>query len=1002
MSNHYFIGIGGAGGNVLRELRKAEFFRKKEIDECEDRLKMRYLYVDSNELELNEASKQWQVLGNSVELPPADRLLIRKGDIAEAVRNVGLRPNISRWLGDPKLVTDMVGAAEGTPGAQQRRRFGRFLFAAHIVDFCAKVQSAVREMAEDGLATCMFHLIGTLAGGTGSGGLVDAALQIRRELPDAGNYKIVVYVLVTDDNDNGANVGYFYENQYAALKDINSVLVGKNALHDINSGKIFEGDDVLQQPIHKCVLVSNRNRHHITLSKEKQEKILADWLLQIAIAGTQHNLSQDFQHALTAEDIAVIHPAEPSVDNQQRSYRFGAVGILRWAAPQSLIRERLGYLVAQRIGSQLLYNHLSNRTGEFLEESNPANVEAFQGAHSLSDLGLTWQQLIQNEQDGASYEGEFVALGKNLKARYENAAEGALGGIRSELTTHYETGFQEVGVERYFANLASVLTERKGPNQKSKSDSLVHEIESTLRTAFLDEQLGLRDISQIVEDLVEKLNGEREQCRTLREKANTQIERLESSMAEGGIANWNKVGTLSRMFGKHKRLLRSYADRQVHLFIYRSQIEECRCAEEAIGALRAGLTGLGTAVQRTIDTLGRAQAKLRTEATTIERQLFEPQDLTKVEIDREELRNMEREMTRSSSHIAPAATAVRQSLFGEDSFFELAREVEATFFDHIVRDCDETVQKAHDDLIQDAAAGLSPVIGVNLLEVLYRKYGGTISSELNAEITQFMGVAVEALEIDNTAPTPSQVMGMNAPTMPKGMLLIQVPNRPAMGDAAGDDRMVAFEADIRKSLKGALQNAPKIEFAPSTDQTEITVVAVVSWMAARFASSVNGLKKKYRDTIEKSQDKLNAGYFCHLDDNYKTVQDLFPAETKDVRDEAETLMDLGLLCGVVMDSENEALLLVRNANGEDGPPMLDDLAKSRKDYLNGSDSELETGGRKILKELAAVPEEKWKSALAKESETLKEIAKDTKNLATAEYRARSSRLKRFKEIMEDL
>jgi len=1014
MSNHYFIGIGGTGGNVVKELRKAEYLREKEIKACGKNLKLGFLYVDSNDLELNHCRHLWQVLGTSVELPPANRLLIKSGNIGEALRNVGERPNISKWIGDPSEVSKLLGAEGGVPGAQQRRRFGRFLFATHIPEFRGKVTTKVAEMQKGGKADCTFHLIGTLAGGTGSGALVDAALQLRSRYHDSNIYKIILYVLITDDDGGSADAGYFYENQYAALKDINAVMVGKSRLHDLNSplGDIFEKDRKLDQPIHRCVLVSNRNQHRLVLTKDKQEKILADWLMQIAIAEAQGSVAEsnaglgvDFQKALTSEDISPNYPAEPS-SNYLRTYRFGAAGILRWAAPQPLIRERLGCIVAQQIGNQILFNHLNRNTDEYLDRSSETNVSQFRSAHSLKDLKLSSDHLLNPEQLAKEKGGATTNWTAHWKkkvqgdvAQFLNKGEEAIAGVSGKAETYYQRGYQGIGVENYFNQLHSDFTEKNNAQEPSIAESLVNSIEVILRNAFNDGQLGLQDVYSVIDSILDELKDQRTRFRKEREADSDQIEKLSEVIEKRSASDWSKIGPLSKLLGKQKSLLQGFGNKVAGYYSLRSRCVQHAYLEGVIDAVRSGLSGLQRAVEDVIRTLESVQAGLKQEATKIERQLHEPQELTKIEVDREKLGNMERELKRAFAHIDPAAKKARDRLFKDESFFARQRITAAGLLDDLVKDCDNTVKVAHDDLVQDVRKGLDPVIGVNLLEILYRKHGGAMTEDLKQEIERFISDAVAALQIDNAATQPRMILGGDAPSMPAGRLLIQVPARPAIGDGAENDRMAEFEGALRQSLAEAIQGDVPISLAESTDPTEITAVAVVSWMAARFATAVSGLKEKYMATMEKAGDQRNARYFCHLaDDAFESLPDLFPTDTDIVRKEAGAIVKLGIMCGVVKKHDDGRVFLLKN-HGDDPEILADNL----KDYLNGSNSVLEGTTEDIKAELAKVPVEERDAAWREADEKLKAWAREEEDRNISdEYLEGKEELNRFRVLLDQL
>ena len=71
MANHLFIGLGGTGGKVLRELRKRVYEEFRSNDPGNG-IFLDYVYVDSSPSDLEDRTC-WKVLGKSVHLGSAQR-----------------------------------------------------------------------------------------------------------------------------------------------------------------------------------------------------------------------------------------------------------------------------------------------------------------------------------------------------------------------------------------------------------------------------------------------------------------------------------------------------------------------------------------------------------------------------------------------------------------------------------------------------------------------------------------------------------------------------------------------------------------------------------------------------------------------------------------------------------------------------------------------------------------------------------------------------------------
>ena len=107
MANHLVIGLGGTGGSVLRALRKRIYEEFRSNEPAGD-AHIEYLYVDSSLADLNNES-DWQTLGVSVQLSPAQRFLFLDGDLDDVGKKLewclgGLVCNLQREKGEEAVM----------------------------------------------------------------------------------------------------------------------------------------------------------------------------------------------------------------------------------------------------------------------------------------------------------------------------------------------------------------------------------------------------------------------------------------------------------------------------------------------------------------------------------------------------------------------------------------------------------------------------------------------------------------------------------------------------------------------------------------------------------------------------------------------------------------------------------------------------------------------------------------------------------------------------------
>ena len=254
MANHLIIGLGGTGGKVLRELRKRvyEEFRSNEPG---NGVYIDYIYVDSSPSDLDDKTG-WKVMGQSVHLGSAQKVNIN-GISTSVLNNINLYPGLKGFLNpiDIQLMHQEMGALISAGIGGQRRRLGRTLIANNICDkhntsnFEKVIRAAVGKLQQaSGNNDVTFHICAGLAGGTGSGSIVDAIAQIRTWFPYnpvTKDFKMRLFLYTPEATlvDVKSDAGFYQANGYAALLELNALSTGHYHPTDVRGEKdIFTGE----------------------------------------------------------------------------------------------------------------------------------------------------------------------------------------------------------------------------------------------------------------------------------------------------------------------------------------------------------------------------------------------------------------------------------------------------------------------------------------------------------------------------------------------------------------------------------------------------------------------------------------------------------------------------------------------------------------------------------------------------------------------------------------
>ena len=165
MSNHLIIGLGGTGGKVIRNIRKAIYrdWRpagvdsiRKEIDNTIDiasqamppGLKVDYLYVDTSREHMHQSDPAWKMLGENLQLQPASQLQLEGGNLRSRLANIHAYPALAPWIGDANRWQSILNqGGSGTEfAAQQKRRLGRFLLSVNARIFVDKLIQKITQL----------------------------------------------------------------------------------------------------------------------------------------------------------------------------------------------------------------------------------------------------------------------------------------------------------------------------------------------------------------------------------------------------------------------------------------------------------------------------------------------------------------------------------------------------------------------------------------------------------------------------------------------------------------------------------------------------------------------------------------------------------------------------------------------------------------------------------------------------------------------------------------
>ncbi|MEM8557403.1 MAG: tubulin-like doman-containing protein [Bacteroidota bacterium] len=635
MSNHLIIGLGGTGGKVLRALRKLIY--QRHVAHSPEGFNVGYLFVDSDPSMMEQDTEVWRVMGHNVGLPNSSKLPIdgamRLGGVLD---NLNDYPGIRPWIGDRSQWRDLlVGANAADVAAGQKRRMGRFLLSNRVSTVLGAFQQEATRLQTGGSASITVHVCCGLAGGTGSGTIVDTVSQLRKLLGDSGaadgkvKRTILIYALLPEQNPNPSwltGASFYQANGYAALRELNALAVGEWKPHDIsgqsieNTGGYHQAASRLniQDPFNGCYVFSNVNAagYQVDVAAELP-RMAASFLYHKVFTLGQirpDTLLSRQERFEMGGGAAGAHMEQDYVGGPPtRASRFLTFGVKQIAYPEVEIREYLTFTFAAQAALQLRYNNWVETIG-FADERSAQSLDPYlrdtarQEAWNLEDKHLMLAQpVLPGEGDRPRWRmlsDEWQTMGAYLHDTVKEHVEKDrwLTALTERFSTHFEEGFREEGV-------ASFYHHRRG-NRTTYAKHIAGLIERDLFEVWLSGEQSMAGVIEILGAIAANL-GERKEKYLAQKSSQSQIAQGFLDQAKTNDAEWAKMGQLMRLTRKPEQLLKAKASNLENYYLAQTREAAYGFAATLAGALADDLLLLRGDVSKAASMLGQSVDRFR-------------------------------------------------------------------------------------------------------------------------------------------------------------------------------------------------------------------------------------------------------------------------------------------------------------------------------------------------------------------------------------------------------
>lgn len=642
VKNHLIVGIGGTGGQVICELRKIiyEEYRSHQTPRDEKHpkysldskdLNIGYLYVDTSTSMMN-GGDMWTTLGEDVDI--ANRSKVKIGSdtnmIDDILNNPMKYPNITPWIGDGKVLRDFARIGAGTKAAGgQIRGMGRRDVAFNKDVFLKQLKTNVQDITKNNKDVC-FHVCCGIAGGTGSGTLIDIIAQIRSTYPpsEGCSYTILLYLYLPENPPlAGRDVdGRYHANAYAALVELNALALNWYIPYNIARDG-YHQPERLSKPdnwFKGAYIFENTNENGNVLNVETEvPRLVADFIFQKNIATPSTSLIERIERIENYENDVLNLAEKTNIGSQsfEKSCRFLVFGQKRIVVPIDEIREHLTYSQMEACILQMWYNNWQDGRGYLAEKRNlnldeeltKNNID--EAWHITSEHLELQKTIISNSTERWQFiRNHWQNISTHFKDLVQKEARTVwldkLDGLNQE---HFEQNFRNVGVNKFYKNKA------EGKDKIDLANEIVRvHIEKDIFTKFggganSESLSSIFDIKRALEkkqaDLLERRSNADDKIAKNVTKEKDALTKLKEIREE-----FNKIGPATDFVisSKRVRVLESYVQYSNELYIARTLQVACAFSKILIDEVRNQLavlqqeinklnTELGTLYNRVLD-----------------------------------------------------------------------------------------------------------------------------------------------------------------------------------------------------------------------------------------------------------------------------------------------------------------------------------------------------------------------------------------------------------------
>lgn len=904
MFKQLFIGLGGQGAKSIREIRKVIF--EYELNERAlhatnnagvqaTKFPCAFLSIDSSP-DIWNGEKAWFHMGKDLRLQKSERCFLASDKLTGNARN------IVPWLYSHNREVALEqqsffgGIDRATPGAQQRRRYGRALFASNVENVREAIFNAMERCSAvgDNANSCVINVFCSLGGGTGSGGVVDLICLLRQLYPAenvCGNYKaypINLYLYLADEAGvNPSDLqGYFYENQYAALRDLNSLATGLFRPHALcNSNDYHAGErHAAHTPLDAIIISTNTTSQDHRIGIEDQIKRVAKWAVDRALV-TMNSSDASVVKIATGEDFSTNVVGEPnSKVFVERSYRFANLGFAKWECPVKELLLMDTHSIKANSFRQMLYNNISEREGYLARELALEAKAKARYTRIDRSIYMLEESIHQGWEDW--YEAN---LAPQVQGRKDVTV---LRDMEKEFDTHFKEKVSDAAsnsagealslpgrISTLMTDLKTALSMENNTSATDIATLLYEGISRDLREDWRDAKIGLTQANEAANHAITSARTDQEQLKRAYEKKLDTGEELEgllralNARSDSKDGEWTKLTPLSFAI-KGKDFIQAHKEDLIQIYTIRTQRAHLQEVIKQLDQYIMKLQNFVSSLARPIEYMKKyiASEDALYKKTALHRFLYEgqrPGNSQQLEYDYD---NRDPRYKSAVDYIRTNATD------GKHTIVTNAAVLRAIVYDSIrggdlslacIFGGNGVMQYSTEGPLTERAFELAGAmqaqadmtLGTRWLGGIVERIKSMQPNEFNQKFKKLLTDATFSFKTDSQTPLPSNSYDMAGNPLREKWIIsfpegIQLPS--------GDGNISTVEDLKRAVLSVTGANPEKISVTIDPDATKISVWQTEYARPVRMASIVRFLRTQYDNMLQRCA--LQDSFWMNIDD----------------------------------------------------------------------------------------------------------------------------------------